>query len=338
MRLRQGRSDTIRPLLAYDRSDPPAARIALHAAHCACPTCHLELSWTADAAYCSNCRRGFAIVDGIPVFAPLDRHRAAAQHNQQQAAFFDAQPEDWETTRPLGAPALYGWLMSEKFRRSILGIESMLPGAVVLTVCGGSGMDAEFLARAGARVIASDISLGAAKRIQTRADRHGVAITPIVAEAESLPFRSGAVDIVYVHDGLHHLDDPMAGLREMARVARSAVSLTEPTRALATAVAVRLGISENEEQAGNRVQRLQPKAVVHELEDSGFRVLGIDRYAMYYRHEPGAMVRMLSRGPLFHAAKTSFLLANGPLARIGNKMSVRAVSRNGVVRRYSSLA
>ncbi len=105
----------------------------------------------------------------------------ADRYKRDQAAFFDAQPAAWETSRPHGAPALYRWLMEEKFRRSVDGLQSVLPGATVLTVCGGSGMDAEFLARAGARVIASDISLGAARRALERSRRHGVPITPIVS-------------------------------------------------------------------------------------------------------------------------------------------------------------
>lgn len=296
---------------------------------CACPVCHGDLAWGAEAAQCASCGRRFESVNGIPVLsAPADDYK------RTQAAFFDAQPASWEATRPHGAPALYAWLMAEKFRRSLRGLETILPGATVLTVCGGSGMDAEFLARAGARVIASDISPGAALRVRERAERHGVEISPIVADAEALPFKTGSIDVVYVHDGLHHLEDPMAGLREMTRVARVAVSLTEPARARATALAVRLGISEDEEEAGNRVERLDPEAVVGQLRASAMDVIGVDRYAMYYRHEPGPMVRALSRGPLLGAAKAAFALGNLVLGPVGNKLTVRAL--HGSMGRESS--
>jgi ubiquinone/menaquinone biosynthesis C-methylase UbiE len=44
-----------------------------------------------------------------------------------------------------------------------------------------------------------------------------------VADAERLPFPDRSIDVVYVHDGLHHLARPEAGLAEMTRVARLAV-------------------------------------------------------------------------------------------------------------------
>src|SRR3972149_8406477 len=78
---------------------------------------------------------------------------------------------EFEISRPHGSPPMYAWLMEEKFRRSISAISSILPGALALTVCGGSGMDAEFVARSGARVISSDLSLGAVRRSRERARR-----------------------------------------------------------------------------------------------------------------------------------------------------------------------
>jgi SAM-dependent methyltransferase len=167
--------------------------------------------------------------------------------------------------------------------------------------------------------------LGAARRVLARSRRFGAEITPIVADAEALPFRSRGIDVAYVHDGLHHLKDPLRGLQEMARVAGRAVAMTEPARASATTLAVKLGISEVEEEAGNRVERLDPGEAVRTLRAAGFDVLGADRYAMYYRHEPGAAVRRLSAPGLYAVATGTFRLANIPLARIGNKLTIRAV-------------
>ena len=94
----------------------------------------------------------------------------------------------------------------------------------MLTVCGGSGLDAEFLHRAGARVILSDISEGVLDRRLHGHAGFGLDIELVVADAENLrPFADRSVDIVYVHDGLHHLEHPMDAIGEMARspVARS---------------------------------------------------------------------------------------------------------------------
>ena len=92
-------------------------------------------------------------------------------------------------------------------------------------------MDAEFLTERGARVITSDVSLGAAKRAAERARRFGMAYLSIVSAAEQLPLADVSVDLAYVHDGLHHLAEPQLAFDEMSRVADRWVVVTEPARA-----------------------------------------------------------------------------------------------------------
>ena len=286
-----------------------------------CPVCLATLRFSNGSAVCRGCEETFAVVDGIPVLLV-----EADAHKRRQAAFFDEEADDeFEIERPRGAPELYRWLLDEKFRRSVEGIEPLLAGATVVCVCAGSGMDAEFLARAGARVIAVDISLGAARRTAERAARHDLPITPVVADVERLPFATRSVDVAYVHDGLHHLESPTAGLREMARVARVAVSVTEPARAAVTAVAVRLGLALAREEAGNRVARVTPRALARELAALGFERTRARRYAMYYLHEPGRVMRALSRPSLLPLAKGAFTVANRLAGRFGNKSAVVGV-------------
>lgn len=268
---------------------------------------------------CPRCGQRYEIAEGVTIYLGDEPEMVRAQ-----AAFFDdTNDEEFEIERPNGTPALYSWLMHEKFRRSVGRLA--LSGRTALVVCGGSGMDAEFLARAGAEVISSDISLGAARRTLERCRRHRVSAFSIVANAERLPFADHAVDIVYVHDGLHHLERPLAGLVEMARVARIAVAVTEPARAAATALAAKVGIAQNVEEAGNVVARLTLAEVQETLRDNGFRVAWASRYAMFYRHKPGALMRAFSSPPVFPLARTGFRLANLLLAPIGNKLVVTAV-------------
>jgi ubiquinone/menaquinone biosynthesis C-methylase UbiE/uncharacterized protein YbaR (Trm112 family) len=308
-----------------------------------CPTCHGGLNREGDRRECRSCGRIYAICEGIPVFVgesasdhdELDHlsadsarnHRDPGNaHKASQAAFFDrAALAEFEIERPMGSPRLYRFLLTEKFRRSIEPFGGRLDGWTALAVCGGSGMDAEFLAGVGAAVISSDLSLGAAGRVRERARRHGMTIESIVADVEHLPFADSSVDLVYVHDGLHHLEDPRSGILEMARVARRAVCITEPTRARATAIGVRLGIAREYEAAGNRVARLEPAVVTSALRAAGFRVVRADRYAMYYDHVPGRLVALFSRRLLLAGTVAAWRLANGIVGRAGNKMTIVAI-------------
>jgi ubiquinone/menaquinone biosynthesis C-methylase UbiE/uncharacterized protein YbaR (Trm112 family) len=298
-----------------------------------CPSCHHELSWSQTDARCSGCGRAYAVEDGIPLLL-LDEaasqhdeleHRHSHQHKREQAAFFDREDAaEFEVNRPHGTPALYSWLLAEKFRRSTVALRQLLPDASVLTVCAGSGMDAEYLVGAGARVITSDISLGAARRARQRAERYGLELIPIVADVEHLPFADRAVDLVYVHDGLHHLERPLSGLSEMARVAGRAVSITEPAQAAVTRVAIRLGLSQEREEAGNRVARLTLEEIETALRAAGFRTLRGERYGMYYKHEPGTIFKQLSRPPVLPLVKGAYWAVNAVVGGLGNKLTVQA--------------
>jgi ubiquinone/menaquinone biosynthesis C-methylase UbiE/uncharacterized protein YbaR (Trm112 family) len=304
-----------------------------------CPACRGELqSEPAEVLQCRVCARSFPVVDGIPM---LLINVASAAHDEigglhldngdtdshkiEQAEHFDrAVSEAFEIARPRGTPRLYRFFMAEKLRRATSAIRPDLDGVVALTVCGGSGMDAEFLARAGARVISSDLSAGAARRTRERARRYGLDITPIVADIELLPFADASVDLVLVHDGLHHLEDPDRGLAEMARVARSWVSISEPARAAATTIAIKAGVSLEREEAGNRVSRLDPAVVIGTLRDAGFDSVVAARYAMYYRHEPGPIFGLLSRRGIFPLVRAGWRVANRMVGRFGNKVAIVA--------------
>jgi len=289
-----------------------------------CPVCRGELRWAEDAATCTACGSRYSVDDGIPVLLPPSETDA---WKEQQASFFDHADDAYEISRPHGTGNLYTWLLGEKFRRSLSGLEATSPGTLVLTVCGGSGMDAEYLARAGFRVIASDISLEAARRTRERAERYVLPIAPVVADVEALPFRDGSIDLVYVHDGLHHLEAPLRGLREMLRTARSAVSVNEPARAQATLLATHVGLAEHYENAGNFIARIDPAEIEPVVQEAGFEIVKSERYAMLYRHEPGNVARLLSSPGLFGVARNGLRLLNTVAGEHGNKMTLQAVRR-----------
>lgn len=304
-----------------------------------CPACHhalagLRAAMPDGSAPCTGCGAVYAVRRGIPILLPPDADIAhihdeldhSHAHKQQQAGYFDREvAAEFEIERPHAAPETYRWLMAEKFRRSIAGLP-LLTGMTVVDACCGSGMDAEMLARAGARVIAIDISEGCAQRAAERARRYGLDYLAVVGDVERLPLGARAMDISYVHDGLHHLAEPAHGLRELARVARVGVSINEPADALGTRVAVALGLSIDVEGAGNRVARLDPADVRGVLAAEGFDAAS-RRYLMYYRHEPGAVMRLASRPVARRAYRGAFAAANAVAGRWGNKLQVTALRR-----------
>ncbi len=303
-----------------------------------CPLCRdsdlvgLDERLTDGVLECDRCGASYPVRGGVPVLLPPgfdashvhEELDCVCQGKRQQAAYFDRQvAEEFEISRPHGTPSAYQWLMAEKLRRSVEMLPS-LRNPTVVDVCCGSGMDAEFLARRGARVLALDVSEGCAARALRRAERYGVDYLVAVGDAERLPIRTDSVDIGYVHDGLHHLADPAVGLRELARVARHAVSVNEPAAAVGTRLAVHLGVSSDREEAGNRVARLHPEDVRRELTSAGFEV-SARRYLMYYKHEPGRLLRFASRPVVRQAYRSTMTLANATVGRWGNKLQVTAV-------------
>ena len=292
-----------------------------------CPACRSNLEWREDGARCTGCGASYEIADGIRVLRPAESEGANPQ-KEFQASFFDEADPDFEVSRPHGAPWLYQWLLAEKFRRSIAALPVSPQGMTAVTICGGSGMDAEFLARMGASVISTDISLGAAQRTRERAERYGFAVLPVVADAEALPLRDRSVDLLYVHDGLHHLDSPQAGIREMLRTSRLAISINEPARARATMLAARVGLSEHYEEAGNFIARIDPEWLAAEVSAAGFEVVRNERYAMVYRHEPGRAARFLSLPGLRKVTAGALRSFNAVAGGIGNKLTLQAVRKD----------
>lgn len=288
-----------------------------------CPECRGHLSRSDELLRCASCEATYRIEDGVPDVRPAHDAGSLAQ---EQARFYDNESDpEWEIQRPASAPRLYRWLMAEKFRRSVSAIQQLLPGATALTVCGGSGMDAEFLASRCTAVVASDVSEEAARRALVRSREHGVDFEAIAADVHKLPFPDRSIDLVYVHDGLHHLEQPLDGLREMARVARVAISITEPADAAATKLATHIGVAQQVEEAGNRVARLDALEIASVLSAAGFNVVASDRYGMFYRHKPGWAMRLFSRPGFYEMARLGFRVGNGVAGGLGNKLTVQAV-------------
>ncbi len=244
----------------------------------------------------------------------------------QQAKYYrESVDAEFETTRPHGCGRWYNYLMEYKMEMGLRSLPFAITGQRVLVACCGSGMDAEFIARHGARVVGLDLSRDAVRRARTRAERFQFALHLVVGDAEHLPFRDGAVVVCFVHDGLHHLSDPHRAIRELLRVARGAVLLIEPAAAAITRVAVRLGLSEEYEEAGNYVYRFSRRELVSLFHSLRIRLLWMRRYVMYYHHEPRWYYRLFDRGIAFRTLQVLFVASNALLGRWGNKLMCLAI-------------
>jgi SAM-dependent methyltransferase len=244
---------------------------------------------------------------------------------------------EFEIARPHGQPKLYEYLMEFKFNRATHLMTSPLLGCTVLDICCGSGMDAEMLARSGARVAAVDISSGCLDRARARARRYGVTYQLVRADAEHLPFADRSFDYCFVHDGLHHLADPDLAVGEMARVARRGLVITEPADALVTRLPIRLGLMKPFEDAGNYVKRMHPRRLELSCRALGFDRIRTSRYLVKYGHPPSARWRLFDSPLLFSVAKVAFLaIGDGVMGRWGNKLAFVAERTSSTTETLSS--
>jgi ubiquinone/menaquinone biosynthesis C-methylase UbiE len=94
-------------------------------------------------------------------------------------------------------------------------------GGVLLDVACGPGLVLEALAPGFDDIRGIDITRAMVERARRRLAAAGVAHARVdEGSAYALPFPDGAVDVVVSRLALHHLEEPDAALREMARVLR----------------------------------------------------------------------------------------------------------------------
>jgi len=108
-------------------------------------------------------------------------------------------------------------------------------GKTVLEVGCGSAPCARWLATQGARVAAFDVSAGMLRHAVEAAERSGVTVPLVQADAEHLPFRSGSFDLACSAFGaVPFVADSARLMREVARVLRPGgrwvFSVTHPMR------------------------------------------------------------------------------------------------------------
>jgi SAM-dependent methyltransferase len=253
--------------------------------------------------------------------------RTEEAHKLKQREHFDHELKDleFEITRPASGGRFYEYLM--KFKVGIvtgLGGRSLV-GRRALVVCAGSGMDAEILLGHGLDVICLDISEGALRRALERARRRGLSYALVAGDAERLPFKPEGVDYAFVHDGLHHLEEPELAITEMAAASRKGLFITEPAEALFMRVGERLGLVNPIEDSGNEVYRFHAGRLRAVVEPLGLTDVRQRRYLLKYFHQPGRAFRLFDLPGLFMLGKILFeVLGVKLLGGAGNKLAFAA--------------
>lgn len=95
-----------------------------------------------------------------------------------------------------------------------------IEGRYVMEIGAGSGRDLLELARMGAKGIVLDYSPASLALVKAQAEKQGIAVMFVQADATRMPFRDGAINVSFHQGLLEHFRDPMPLLRENARVTR----------------------------------------------------------------------------------------------------------------------
>ncbi len=112
------------------------------------------------------------------------------------------------------------WRTAENSAAYLLPL--LRPGLDLLDVgCGPGTLTADLAARvAPGRVLGLDASADPLDEARAAAARAGVEVTVAVGDVYALDLPDDSFDVVHAHQVLQHLTDPVAALREMARVCR----------------------------------------------------------------------------------------------------------------------
>lgn len=112
------------------------------------------------------------------------------------------------------------WRTAENSAPHLLPL--LRPGLDLLDVgCGPGTITVDLAARvAPGRVLGLDVSPDPLDEARAAAERAGVEVTFAVGDVYALDLPDGSFDVVHAHQVLQHLTDPVAALRELARVCR----------------------------------------------------------------------------------------------------------------------
>ena len=194
--------------------------------HLRCPECRAKLALhdplmedgplgvselAAGRLTCSGCAREYAIRDGVPRLAEVDRLPAASVTNRTASSFgfLWATSEDDESAFQMEP---------HHFSRMAETLGLAPPVGLILDAGCGEGIDViQHAQRQGCEVIGAELSDGGCATTFRRTVRLPCAHV-VQADVTRLPFADGTFRLAYSFGVLHHVADPRAAMREIARV------------------------------------------------------------------------------------------------------------------------
>ncbi len=123
--------------------------------------------------------------------------------------YFDQIAHDWDQMRES--------FFSNTVRDVAIATAEVQPGKIAADIGAGSGFMTEGLLQKGLHVFAVDQSEAMLEVMKTKfqdADR----VTYLQGESRSLPIPDASVDYVFANMYLHHVEAPLATIKEMARI------------------------------------------------------------------------------------------------------------------------
>lgn len=225
---------------------------------------------------------------------------------------------------------LYSWLNYYQLFEVASCIQQMQPRSILVGMC-GSGFEFDVLQQFTTEIWGVDISMGVLGNAKRRADSLGLLGGIIRGDIENLPFADSSFDLVIVHHGLHHMPLLDGALRDLLRVSRKHVLISEPVDGWPRRLARFTRASPGMEPGGTVVRDIDSRKVA-EIATKMNAVLEWEKRYFYPRvrsPQPGTFIRFANRMGLslwlrwplrafnsifgrFLGLKATFLLAKKP--------------------------
>jgi SAM-dependent methyltransferase len=177
-----------------------------------------------------------AVADPNPSAVGVGRRRADAQSTARaNRGWWDVDADAYHREHGdfLGA-ADFVWC-PENLREEDAHLLGDVAGQRILEVGCGAAMCSRWLAAHGARPVAFDLSAGMLRHARLGAERTGIDVPLVQADAQRLPFQDNSFDLVFTAFGaVPFVADSAAVMREVARVLRAdgrwVFAMTHPIR------------------------------------------------------------------------------------------------------------